>query len=39
MLVNTDQTLSQATNAVLSQQFAELINYSAHGHIAVYVRK
>ena len=39
VLVNTDQTLSQATNAVLSQQFAELINYSAHGHIAVYVRK
>jgi hypothetical protein len=39
VLVNTDQTLSQATNAVLNQQFAEVINYAAHGHIAVYVRK
>jgi hypothetical protein len=37
--VNTDQTLSQATNAVLNQQFAEAVNYASHGHVAVYVRK
>ena len=39
VLVNTDQTLSQATNAVLNQQFAEVTNYASHGHVAVYVRK